>query len=479
MLTKMVERKVMHAHHVSHLCGLLADKAYTSKRGNSTLDLFASGAQWYEPASLVGASPQWRTKVIIEHPTAEMCLTCRGAKLLCGKSRCPILTKAEGFAKHVDQLYSSDLVSGSSPPGVFVGRFGYPKVFIGPMVPAIHGDTEFLDTPEMWKGKSIEDIVDYRYSLIRGCFRADIHDAVNGSRLIDTLQEVAMSNKPADSELRLLKRPVQRISFSENSQPFGPSAPMKEFKPSGNVSVDARIEKAHYDRDLKAADAVFELYRSGVLFSKLEKAFSVGVFGEKKRRKLVPTRWSITAVDSTLSLRLIEEIKNYETIDDFRLFHYENLDNVYIGILLPEKWNYEWIEAWHSGTAWNQFGTRPEMIGDFEGYYGRKTYAKPGGCYYSTRLAVSEYFSRERRQGGAIMLREIHPGYILPVGVWNVRESIRSLFLTKYASFDTLDEALDHACRLFTIDKSFWIASSELLKRAREQMKITRYFAGS
>ncbi len=406
-----------------------------------------------------------------------MCLACRGAKLLCGKSKCPILTKAEGFSRHAERLYGSDVVSGSSPPGVFIGRFGYPKVFIGPMVPAIHGDTEFLDTPEMWKGKSIEEIVDYRYSLVRGCIRADIHDAVKGSRLIDDLQEIAMSEKPADSEMLLQKKPTARITFSENSQPFGPSAPLKEFKPQGNVSVDSRIEKAFYDGDLKASDAVYDLYRNGVLFSKLEKAFSVGVFGERKRRKLVPTRWSITAVDSNLSLRLIDEIKDYDSIDEFRVFHYVNLDNVYIAILTPEKWKYEWIEAWHSGTAWNQFGSKEEMIGDFEGFYGRKTYAKPGGCYYSTRFAVSEYLSKERKQSGAIMLREIHPGYILPVGVWNVRESIRTLLTTRFRAFGTIDDALDFASTFFSIPKLSWIAASQLLKQAKEQKKITQYFS--
>ncbi|MDH2900572.1 MAG: Nre family DNA repair protein [archaeon] len=439
--------------------------------------MFSSQAMnWFNPSGFVGNNPNWRTKVIIERPSAEMCLACRGAKLLCGKSKCPILAKVEGFSRHAEMLYSSDVISGSSPPGVFVGRFGYPKVFIGPMVPAIHGDTEFLDTPEMWKGKTIEEIVDYRYSLVRGCFKADIHDAVNGSSLIDILQEISMSNKPTDSELVLGTKPVQRITFSENSQPFGPSAPLKQFKPSGNISVDSRMEKAYYDRDLKASDAVFDLYRDGVLFSKIEKAFSVGVFGEKKRRKLVPTRWSITAVDSNLSLRLIDEIKDYNEIDGFRVFHYENLDNAYIAILTPEKWKYEWIEAWHSGTAWNKFGTKPEMIGDYEGYYGRKTYAKPGGCYYTTRFAVSEYLARERKQSGAIMLREIHPGYILPVGVWNVRESIRSLLMTRYKAFDTLDEALNYACTFFSIPKSNWIANSELLRQAKEQMKITQFF---
>ncbi len=411
----------------------------------------------------------------MERPSAEMCLACRGAKLLCGKPRCPILTKVDGFSRHADSLFKSETVQGSSPPGVFVGRFGYPNVFIGPMVPAIHGNTELLDTPEMWKGKSIEEIVDYRYSLVRGCSRASIHDAVNGSRLVESLQEIAMSTKPADSELHLAKKPVSRISFSENSQPFGPSAPLKEFKPSGNISVDRRIEKAYYDSDLKAADAVFQLYRGGVLFSKLEKSFSVGVFGQKKKRRLVPTRWSITAVDSTLSLRLIDEIKDYETIDDFRVYVYTNLDNVYVGILTPEKWNFEWIEAWHSGTAWNKFGANPEMIGDFEGYYGRKTYAKPGGCYYSTRFAVAEHLSKERRQAGAIMLREIHPGYILPIGVWNVRESIRSLLAGRYRSFDTLGQAIDFAVSNFLIKKTHWVANSELLRRGLEQRKISEY----
>ena len=404
-----------------------------------------------------------------------MCLACRGSKLLCGKARCPIIAKAEGFAKHATSLYSSDIIEGSSPPGVFVGRFGYPKVMIGPMVPAVFGNTEFLDTPEMWVGKSIEEIIDYRYSLIRGCIKEDIHNVVKGSRLVENLQEIAMSAKPTDSTLLLSKKPTSRVSFSENSQPFGPSAPLKEFRPQGNISVDQRIEKAYYDSDLKASDAVFSLYKNGVRFSKLEKSFSVGVFGEKKRRKLVPTRWSITAVDSVLSLRLMDEIKEYETIDDYRVFTSSNLDNIYVGILTPEKWKYEWIEAWHSGTAWNRFGSKPEMIGDFEGYYGRRTYAKPGGCYYSTRFAVSEYLSRERRQAGSIILREFHPGYILPVGVWNVRESIRNLLVSKPRSFCTFREALDYACSNFVIPKHNWIEHSELIKQELEQRRITDF----
>ena len=73
------------------------------------------------------------------------------------------------------------------------------------------------------------------------------------------------------------------------------------------------------------------------------------------------------------------------------------------------------------------------------------------------------------------MLREIHPGYILPVGVWNVRESIRTLLTGSYRRFDTMGQALDFACTNFTISKKHWIENSELLKQALEQRRITDF----
>ncbi|MDX1373144.1 MAG: hypothetical protein R3321_11770, partial [Nitrososphaeraceae archaeon] len=37
-------------------------------------------------------------------------------------------------------------LEGASPPSVFVGHYGYPKVNLGPMAPSLHGDTRILDT---------------------------------------------------------------------------------------------------------------------------------------------------------------------------------------------------------------------------------------------------------------------------------------------------------------------------------------------
>ena len=411
---------------------------------------------------------------VAQPPSGSLCLLCKGGRMLCGKLRCPIIAKAQSMARY-NKLITSENVEGSTPPGVFVGHIGYPKVYIGPMVPPYFGDTEILDTPELWVGKTIDDIINYRFSLIRGKALASVYDASAGGKLLDVLQELAMGTHPVDSEARFMRRPSGVISLSEDTQPFGPAAPLKSFKVS-DVPVDQRIEQAFYDRDLKAVDAVTELYNKGVLVTRIQRSFSIGMFGHAARRKLVPTRWSITAVDNALSLYLIDRVKQHDTINEYRVYSFQYLDNYYVAILMPERWSYEWIEAWFPGTTWNpeKIGA-PALMGDYESYWGRKTYAGTGGCYYSCRLAVAEKLDRERRQASVLVLREIHPGYILPVGVWNVRESVRHAMKTEPQKFDTLQKALNYASTKLTIPLRKWIENSEMLKRALFQRKITDF----
>jgi hypothetical protein len=115
------------------------------------------------------------------------------------------------------------------------------------------------------------------------------------------------------------------------------------------------------------------------------------------------------------------------------------------------------------------------VIGDYEEHFGRTTYAKVGGCYYSTRLAVTEALEREGRQAAAIVLRETYPGYLMPLGVWNVRESIRMLMRQKFTSFDTFKGALWFALGKMKIPREKWAASSVLISRELTQTKITSY----
>jgi len=98
---------------------------------------------------------------------SNLCLICRGTKLLCGKAYCPIIVKSIVRFK-IKNISLKKEIYGSSPPSVFVGRIGYPKVYIGPAAPSFLGDTEIYDKPEGWINKPLEEILDYMFSLILG-----------------------------------------------------------------------------------------------------------------------------------------------------------------------------------------------------------------------------------------------------------------------------------------------------------------------
>ena len=402
-----------------------------------------------------------------------LCVACKGSKLLCGKTRCPILVKVNYFLKSVP-LMQSEEIDGASPPSVFVGRIGYPYVYAGPLVPPVQEDTSLYDLPELWFGKSIDEIVGFRSMLVRGKYRVHVREFEKAGKIIEETRELALAVKPVDVELRLKKKPRGFIVLDDAVQPFGPSAPIRDLR-VGNARWDDHVEKAYGDTDLKAGEAVLELYGKGVLVTKIQRAFSVGAFGLEKNRRLVPTRWSITAVDSIVSKEMIDKVKTFPEINEYRVYESRYLDNVFEVLMIPRAWSYEAIEAWYPGTVWNPYDTGIYAYSSWEDYDGRTTYAEIGGCYYSARLAVCEQLVKERRQAAVLVLREARPGYIMPVGVWQVRENVRNAMRQKPYTFNTLNQALTFIASRFQIPMQKWIAKSKLLRNALFQKRITDY----
>ena len=361
----------------------------------------------------------------------------------------------ENLSKYAN-LFSSDTVSGTSPPSIFVGSYNYPKVQVGPMVPPIHGDTSLLDSPEKWAGKSLEDIVNFRLNLIRGVQKISI-TATEG-RYIENLQEVAMSSKPIDSDLEFHKS-TKSISLDGESAPYGPIGEIKKSKFSSS-SATKPIEKIFYDKDLKAKDAVLNLYNSGIEISKIQKCFSIGMLG--KNRKLVPTKWSITATDDIISNSLVEEILEFNLIDSCKIFSYEHLGNVFSIVLFPHRWIFEMIEAWYSNGILG-FGS------DHEDARGIDHPPAIAGAYFSAKLAVAEYLSKNQIQAGVLILREIRPEYAIPVGVWQVREGIREAMKTPPLLADNFDNSLLHASNHTSISTSEWISHGNIAKLMRQK----------
>ena len=368
-----------------------------------------------------------------------------------------ILTKwHETLSKYGNQ-FSSDSVSGSSPPSVFVGSYNYPKVFVGPMVPPIHGDTRLLDNPEKWADKSLEEIVNFRLNLIRGIKQTPVNQT--DGRYIENLQEVAMSSKPIDSDLIFQRTTSPNISIDGESAPFGPMGEIKSSKFSGTTPIKL-IEKIFYDRDLKAQNAILNLYNSGIEISKIQKCFSIGMLG--KERKLVPTRWSITATDDIISKSLVDEILDYNLIDSCKVFSHEHLGNVFSVVLFPHRWIYEMIEAWYSNGIMG-FGS------DSEDARGIDHPPAIAGAYFAAKLGVAEYLSRKKIQAGVVILREIRPEYAIPVGVWQVREGIREAMKQNPTVSDDFDHALLLASNKMSIGKSEWLSRGKIISLMRQK----------
>ena len=368
-----------------------------------------------------------------------------------------ILSKWHKTLSEYGNLFSSDTVSGTSPPSVFVGSHNYPKVFVGPMVPPIHGDTSLLDSPEKWKGRSLEEIINFRLNLVRGVQKTGIEETEG--RYIENLQEITMSEKPTDLDLVFMKNTSADISMDGESAPFGPTGEIKSAKFFGSTSAKP-IEKIFYDKDMKAQDAVLKLYNSGIEISKIQKCFSIGMLG--KKRKLVPTKWSITATDDIISKSIVKEILENSVIDTCKVFSYEHLGNMFSVILFPHRWIFEMIEGWYSNGVLG-FGS------DSEDARGIDHPPRIAGAYFAAKLGVSEYLLKNKIQAGVLIFREIRPEYAIPVGVWQVREGIREAMKQKPEMASNFNHALDLASAKTSVSKKEWIVNGDIINRVRQK----------
>jgi len=360
-------------------------------------------------------------------------------------------------------LFRSDSISGSSPPSIFVGSYGYPKVGVGPMLPPIHGDTTLLDSPELWLGKTLEDIVNFRLSLVRGIEKISIQNTQG--RFIENLHEVAMSSHSIDTDLQFHKTTLPVTTIDGESAPFGPVGDIKSAKFFGTRS-DKSIERVYYDHDLKAQDAVLTLYNKGIDISKIQKCFSIGMLG--KKRKLVPTKWSITATDDIISKSLVSEILEFDLIDSCRIFSHDHLGNMFSVILFPHRWLFEMQEAWHDENKVG-FGF------DSEDARGIDHPPAIAGAYFAAKLGVAEYLVQKKLQAAVLVLREIRPEYAVPVGVWQIREAIRAAMKKEPYIAGNFGDSVNFASKRMSISKSEWLSRGRLLNMLK-QKSISEFF---
>ena len=191
--------------------------------------------------------------------------------------------------------------------------------------------------------------------------------------------------------------------------------------------------------------------------------------GVNRNRKLVPTRWSITAVDDIIGKDLVQDIKQNQLINEYRVYEFKAFNNYFAILLTPTLWQYEWTEAFI-----NLLDNKTSIFSDFESHSGKKEYSSVGGCFYSVRLSASEYLKNITRQAGVIVFREAYPGYV-PLGVWLCRELARNALKQKSEMFNDLTSALNYISTKLTIPMSKFKEVSTLLKNNEKQTMVSQF----
>ncbi|MES3517629.1 MAG: DNA repair protein NreA [Natronomonas sp.] len=342
---------------------------------------------------------------------------------------------------------SDETLVGSTAPSVFVGRSSYPQVSAGVLAPVGNeaaADSFTISGEWYADGLSIDDVFRRRTGLLNSTrqARVGVEDVWDG--FVGVQREVAIADRPVDIELGLSERPEFDVDVGELAAPRGPRATTEQATLTENPHVPRAIEKTLSDDDWRAEGAITYLYRRGFDVYEIRDVLSAGALGEADSRRLVPTRWSITAVDDTVGKYLRGQIHNAPSVDTVSVHHESYMGNDYWVVLAPGDWEFELVELKAPGSIWNPDPDGELYIAaDHEGKTGRDSYVdETSGAYYATRLGVLEELAARNRQAKVFVLRHATSGYWAPVGVWQIRESIRAAFDGRPATAETFHGAI-------------------------------------
>ena len=397
----------------------------------------------------------------------------------------------EDVERQFDEALSGDALFGSTAPEIFVGRSGYPNVSTGLLSP-VDRDAAAAGyaTSSEWyeQGLGIEDVLQRRTGMLnstrqtpvdsvqtgglgrRGNNTGNAYDVWEG--FLGVQREVAIADHPVDVEVGLDGKPDLDVAFDDVGTPTGPRATATGADLTENPHVPNAVEKTLADDDWQAQGAMTYLYRRGFDVYDINTILSAGALGQASERSLVPTRWSITAVDDTVGQYLRGTLRNGDTIDKPELWYNEYMGNRYWVILAPGRWEFELVEMKSPGSVWNP---RPEtgyyMSSAYEGYEGRTSYVEEtAGAYYAARLGALEQLQERGRQAKCLVLREITDDYWAPVGVWQVREGVRNAFDGEPGIGQTFGETLNAVADQLPVPMGALRRKSELVAGLQSQL---------
>ncbi|RLG14612.1 MAG: hypothetical protein DRN66_01645 [Candidatus Nanohalarchaeota archaeon] len=413
-------------------------------------------------------------------PYSKNCIICKGSnpQKYCNRNFCPLISKSKIY-DNVREGIQKNSFSGNAP-APFIGRHNYPNVNVGILSTTYEDESSWeYDFPKHWAQSNYDEekIMGFRTGLVNSRMQSGVKS--KNEKIVELAQDVAMALVAPEIEISLQKAPSFSFSLDTYSAPTGPVADMKSAEITSNIKTSPKIERVIDDTDLKAGLAMNNLYEKKFDENTISKILSVGSIGIGSRRKLVPTRWSITATDDILCKKLITGIKSNDLVNEYMMYSGDYMGNYYYIMFLPSNWSFELYETYASNASFNQTGMS-QYTTDYENYNGRKDYAAEcTGGYYAVRLPVAEKLKQLKRQAGVLIFRFITDEYAMPLGVWVCRETARRALKGKPLCFDSKEQMLDYAKKVakikFGYDVDEFIKKSRLLKEIRAQSRLNKW----
>ena len=393
-----------------------------------------------------------------------------------GLEKIKLLRRLSSFKEDVRRkLEGKDHLEGKVP-NLIIGDYGYPNVNAGFLA---SDSMEINDSPKEWvsnqKDFDLAKIIQLRSNLINS--KKNVSVKIKPSQFTDKMKEISLSLKPIDADVSFDKKIHFNMSMNSELLPHGPSTVLKNLSVNENPKVPVAVEKLESDIDYKAGSAILDLHKKSFDEHYLTKIFSAGNLGMKLQRKIVPTRWAITAVDDTIGKDVLSRIQGNET-HHLSSFFGGYMGNYYLILIFPGPWSFELFETYVGPglSVPDDFASAH----DYEGPFGRKSYvSETAGGYYASRLAVLEYLDKVKMSGSVLVLRFITDEYWAPLGVWVVREASRASLNSGGLEFESEELLFKYAQiklkKQFNIDFNAFLNKSNIYKERKTQKTLISF----
>ncbi len=385
------------------------------------------------------------------------CSSCKAKKNLCGLGYCPIIKNLKSIGPEIRTI-SGDAET-DTPPGIFVGNYGYPEVLAGPT--ALFNPDVFNYGKDRF-GLKLEEVISMNSNVFRTASRMSIKRP--DEKIHEYILESASSVKPFEIAFKADHFSMHGTDTGDFfDTPVGSTAMVSNLRVTGNPKIPRMVDYVHDDSDLKSSDALFKLYQEGFQPEYLQNILAGGLVGVEFQRKMVPTRWAITATDDVLFKEMKKDVIHYPWISEIMQFNMTYIGNSFQIVLLPGPLSFEMLEQWNRGSLWGQ----GSVAIDYEGYKGRTRYSSNiTGAYYAARLSVIKYLKSIRRQASIVVVRNIGSEYHSPLGVWVIRSSVREALKTQPIKFSSNEEFMKYGkLGIESAKKLSWILNNQLKQK--------------